>query len=91
MSTPETRETRDTRELWDRVERWRAHPRTAGRLPDLHRLTREDLHDHAVRAATVVALAGLGTDRLTALLDLRDALAGGALEEWANAWAREAG
>ncbi|NAZ87190.1 hypothetical protein [Kineococcus indalonis] len=79
-----------TRELWERVERWRAHPRVAAELPDLHRLTCDDLHDDATRAATVVALAGLGTDRLTALLDLRDALASGAVDEWANAWAREA-
>ena len=85
MTTP------DTHALWDRIERWRGHPRTAAQLPDLHRLTPEDLHDDAVRAATVVALAGLGTDRLTALLDLRDALASGAVDEWANAWAHEAG
>ncbi|WP_432524933.1 hypothetical protein [Kineococcus sp. SYSU DK006] len=77
-------------ELWQRIERWRGHPRTSARLPELHRLTPEDLHDEAIRAATIVALAGLGTDRLVALLDLRDALAGGALEAWADAWAREA-
>ena len=76
--------------LWERVERRRAHPRTGARLPELHRLTRDDLDDEAIRAATIVALAGLGTDRLVALLDLRDALAGGAFDEWADAWAREA-
>ncbi|WP_432563414.1 hypothetical protein [Kineococcus sp. SYSU DK003] len=75
--------------LWNRVERRRSDPRTAAALPDLHRLTREDLDDDAVRAATAVALAGLGTDRLTALLDLREALASGAADEWANAWASE--
>ncbi|WP_337062750.1 hypothetical protein [Kineococcus sp. G2] len=76
--------------LWERVERRRAHPRTGADLLDLHRLTPDDLHDDAIRAATLVALAGLGTDRLTALLDLRDALAGGAVDEWADAWARRA-
>ncbi|NAZ76672.1 hypothetical protein GTQ99_14770 [Kineococcus sp. T13] len=76
--------------LWERVERWRGHRPTSARLPQLHRLTREDLDDEAVRAATIVALAGLGTDRLDALLDLRDALAGGALDEWVDAWARGA-
>ena len=85
MTTP------STDQLWDRVERWRGHPRTAIDLPDLHRLTRDDLDDDAFRAATVVALAGLGTDRLTALLDLRDDLAGGAADEWASAWAHEVG
>ena len=75
-------------ELWARIERWRA--RTATRLPDLHRLSRDDLDDDSIRAATVVALAGLGADRLAALLDLRDALASGAVDEWARAWAREA-
>ena len=84
MSTP------SPHRLWERVERWRGHPRTGARLPQLHRLTREDLHDDAIRAATIVALAGLGTDRLTALLDLRDALDSGAVHEWADAWAREA-
>ncbi|WP_432494030.1 hypothetical protein [Kineococcus auxinigenes] len=84
MSTP------DVHQLWNRVERRRRHPRTAVALPDLHRLTRHDLDDDSIRAATVVALVGLGTDRLTALLDLRDALAGGAADEWADAWAREA-
>lgn len=83
MSTP------STHLLWERVERGRANPRTADRLPDLHRLTRADLDDDATRAATVVALAGLGTERLTVLLDLRDALASGAVDEWANAWAHE--
>jgi hypothetical protein len=83
MSTP------PTPLLWQRVERWRGDPRTAVRLPDLHRLTRTDLDDDAIRAATLVAMAGLGADRLTVLLDLRDALAGGAVDEWANAWAHE--
>jgi len=50
----------------------------------LHRVTREDLDDPAIRAATVVALAGLGTERLDALLDLRDALSDGSIDEWAN-------
>ena len=76
--------------LWERVERWRGHSRTGARLPELHRLTPEDLHDEAIRAATIVAMAGLGTDRLVALLDLRDDLASGAVDEWADAWAREA-
>ncbi|WP_432512296.1 hypothetical protein [Kineococcus sp. SYSU DK001] len=76
-------------QLWHRVERGRSHPTTAARLPDLHRLTRRDLDDPAFRAATVVALAGLGTDRLTALLDLRHALDSGAVDEWATAWAHE--
>ena len=77
--------------VWNRVERRREHPRTGADLPDLHRLTREDLHDDAVRAATLVALAGLGADRLTALLDLRDDLDSGAVDEWAAAWAHEVG
>ena len=76
-------------QLWNRVEQWRHRPRTSAQLPDLHRLTPEDLHDDAIRAATVVALAGLGTDRLTVLLDLRDALDSGAVDEWPNAWAHE--
>lgn len=76
-------------QLWDRVERRRRHPGAATELPDLHRLTREDLEDDAIRAATVVALLGLGTFRLAALLDLRDALASGAVDEWADAWARD--
>ena len=85
MSTP------STDQLWERVERWRGHPRTVLDLPDLHRLTRGDLDDDAFRAATLVAMAGLGADRLTALLDLRDALASGEADEWAGAWAHEVG
>ena len=73
-----------------RVERRRRHPGTAAELADLHRLTRGDLDDDAIRAATVVALVGLGTHRLAALLDLREALASGAVDEWANALAQEA-
>ncbi|GAA4975114.1 hypothetical protein [Kineococcus glutinatus] len=80
-----------THQLWDRVERRRGHPRTATRLPDLHRLVRGDLDDDAIRAATIVALAGLGAERLTALLDLRDALASGAADGWAAEWAHEVG
>lgn len=57
--------------------------------PQLDRLTPEDLRDDAIRAATCVAVAGLGTDRLTVLLDLRDALASGAVDEWPTAWAAE--
>jgi hypothetical protein len=68
--------TRSLNDLWARC----AH---------LHRLTRDDLDDDAIRAATVVALAGLGTDRLDALLDLRDALGDGSLDEWANAMYQE--
>jgi hypothetical protein len=83
MSTP------DVHQLWQHVQRRRANPPTAARLPDLHRLTRDDLDDDATRAATVVALVGLGTDRLTALLDLRDDLASGAVDGWAAAWAHE--
>lgn len=74
-------------ELWLRIEQFRTRPGT--QLPDLHRLTPEDLGDDAIRAATVVELAGLGTDRLTVLLDLRDALASGAVDGWADAWAAE--
>ncbi|MBB2899613.1 hypothetical protein FHR75_000401 [Kineococcus radiotolerans] len=83
MATP------DVHELWNHVEHRRGARRAAAPLPDLHRLTRDDLDDDAVRAATVVALVGLGTDRLTALLDLRDALDSGAADEWASAWAHE--
>ncbi|GAA0288216.1 hypothetical protein [Kineococcus aurantiacus] len=81
--------TADLHDLWEIVRGRRDDPRPTP-LPDLHRLTFEDLHDDAVRAATVVALAGLGTDRLTALLDLRDDLASGVADGWADAWAREA-
>ena len=84
MSTP------DVDQLWERIERWRWIPLTALQLPVLHRLSCEDLDDDAIRAATVVALAGLGTDRLAALLDLRDDLASGAVDEWATIWARSA-
>ena len=77
-------------QLWDRVERRRRRPDTTTELPDLHRLTRGDLDDASIRAATVVALVGLGADRLTALLDLRDDLASGAADEWADAWAHGA-
>ena len=84
MSTP------PVHQLWERVERWRRRAHAAAQLPDLHRLTRDDLDDDSIRAATVVALVGLGADRLAALLDLRDALASGAADEWADAWAQGA-
>ncbi|PRY10473.1 hypothetical protein [Kineococcus rhizosphaerae] len=82
--------TRDLHDLWTIVRTRRDDPRAVDPLPDLHRLTPEDLHDDAVRAAVVVALHGLGTDRLTALLDLRDDLASGVADTWADAWAQEA-